>query len=51
MLGIGPGIQSKRDFFLPEAYGDFIFSIVGEEYGFIGTVTIITLFILFMFRG
>ncbi|MBS1495007.1 MAG: cell division protein FtsW [Bacteroidetes bacterium] len=51
ITGIGPGNSIQRDFYLPEAYGDFIFSIVGEEYGFIGTALIITLFALFMFRG
>lgn len=51
VTGIGPGNSIQRDFYLPEAYGDFIFSIVGEEYGFIGTALIITLFALFMFRG
>lgn len=51
ITGIGPGNSIQRDFYLPEAYGDFIFSIVGEEYGFIGTFLIITLFAIFMFRG
>ncbi len=51
ITGIGPGNSIQRDFYLPEAYGDFIFSIVGEEYGFIGTALIITMFALLMFRG
>ncbi|CAN5491251.1 putative peptidoglycan glycosyltransferase FtsW [soil metagenome] len=50
-LGIGPGHSNQRDFFLPESYGDFIFSIIGEEYGFIGTSVIILLFVLLLFRG
>ena len=33
IFGVGPGDSKQRDFFLPESYGDFVFSIVGEEYG------------------
>jgi cell division protein FtsW len=51
LTGVGAGNSFQREFFLPEAYGDFIFSIVGEEYGFIGTVLVITLFALLMYRG
>jgi cell division protein FtsW len=49
--GVGIGNSYQREFFLPEAYGDFIFSIIGEEYGFIGTFIIIILFVLLMYRG
>src|SRR5436309_3168129 len=31
IFGVGPGESKQRDFFLPESYGDFVFSIVGEE--------------------
>jgi cell division protein FtsW len=50
-FGVGPGQSRQRDLFLPESYGDFIFSVVGEEYGFIGAVAIITIFCLIMYRG
>ncbi len=50
-FGIGPGHSNQREFFLPEAYGDFIFSIIGEEYGFIGTIIIVALFGLLLYRG
>jgi cell division protein FtsW len=50
-FGIGPGNSLQREFFLPEAYGDFVFSIIGEEYGFIGTFFTIVLFIIIMVRG
>ena len=51
VTGIGPGHSNQRDFFLPESYGDFIFSIIGEEYGFIGTTLIMILFVLLLYRG
>jgi cell division protein FtsW len=51
ILGVGMGLSKQRDFFLPESYGDFVFSIVGEEYGLIGTLFFMTLFLVIMFRG
>ncbi|MCU0424946.1 MAG: putative lipid II flippase FtsW [Candidatus Kapabacteria bacterium] len=51
ILGMGPGQSRQRDWFLPESYGDFIFSIIGEEYGFIGVVAIIIAFSLILWRG
>jgi cell division protein FtsW len=51
IFGVGPGESKQRDFFLPESYGDFVFSIVGEEYGFIGTVFFLALFLTVMLRG
>jgi len=50
-FGVGPGNSVQKEFFLPESYGDFIFSIVGEEYGFIGTLLIISMFVLILYRG
>ena len=51
LFGVGPGLSKQRDFFLPESYGDFVFSIVGEEYGAIGTIFFMTLFLIIMLRG
>jgi cell division protein FtsW len=51
IFGVGMGASKQRDLFLPESYGDFIFSIVGEEYGFIGTVIFMTLFLTILLRG
>jgi cell division protein FtsW len=51
IFGLGPGNSKQRDLFLPESYGDFVFSIVGEEYGFIGAVVIMGLFVLLAVRG
>lgn len=51
IFGVGPGQSIQKDFFLPESYGDFIFAIIGEEYGFIGATIIILIFVLIMIRG
>ncbi len=51
LFGLGPGESRQRDLFLPEAYGDFVFSIVGEEYGYIGTMLLMAVFFLIMIRG
>jgi len=51
IFGLGPGESKQRDLFLPESYGDFVFSIVGEEYGFVGTIFFMGLFLLIMLRG
>jgi cell division protein FtsW len=51
IFGLGPGGSHQRDHFLPESYGDFVFSIVGEEYGLIGTLFFMLLFLLIFLRG
>jgi cell division protein FtsW len=48
-LGIGNGRQKL--FFLPEPHTDFIFSIIGEELGFIGAVVLIGAFTVLAWRG
>ncbi|MBL7999816.1 MAG: cell division protein FtsW [Candidatus Kapabacteria bacterium] len=50
-LGVGPGQSRQRDWFLPEPYGDFIFSIVGEEYGYLGVILILMGFGIVLWRG
>lgn len=51
IFGVGPGQSLQRDFFLPESYGDFVFAVVGEEYGFIGVLLILTAFGIILWRG
>ncbi|MDD8018215.1 MAG: putative peptidoglycan glycosyltransferase FtsW [Bacteroidota bacterium] len=51
IFGVGMGMSKQRDLFLPESYGDFIFSIVGEEYGLIGTMIFMFLFLTILLRG
>ena len=51
IFGVGPGESRQRDLFLPESYNDFVYSIVGEEYGLIGTMIILGAFFFVMIRG
>lgn len=51
IFGVGPGESRQRDLFLPESYNDFVYSIIGEEYGFIGAVFILAVFLFIMIRG
>jgi len=51
LWGKGMGQGKQKLFYLPAAHTDFIFSVIGEELGLIGVFFIITLFLLFMFRG
>ncbi|MDR9417833.1 FtsW/RodA/SpoVE family cell cycle protein [Gracilimonas sp.] len=50
LLGVGIGKSTQRDF-LPAPYNDFIFAIIAEEYGLVGTMTLILMFTLILFRG
>ena len=47
-VGLGNGIQKL--FYLPEAHTDFVFAILGEELGLVGTTTVILLFTLLVCR-
>jgi cell division protein FtsW len=51
LAGVGIGQSRQRDFYLPESYGDFIYSIIGEEYGFIGAAFLLIVFAFIMIRG
>jgi cell division protein FtsW len=51
LFGVGPGNSNQKEFFLPQSYDDFVFSIAGEEYGFIGVTLVILMFGLFIYRG
>lgn len=43
-FGVGLGESKQKLFYLPESHTDFIFSIVGEELGFLGTASVLVLF-------
>ncbi len=51
IFGVGLGRSQQKLFYLPQSHTDFIFSIIGEELGFIGTVAVILLFAVFIFSG
>jgi cell division protein FtsW len=51
LYGVGMGNSRFRELFIPESYGDFIFAIVGEEFGFIGSLVIISLYLLIFVVG
>lgn len=51
LFGVGPGQNRQSHLFLPESYGDFIFSIIGEEYGFFGLLIVILAFAIIFWRG
>ncbi len=49
-LGVGLGSGIQKLFYLPEAHTDFLFSVIAEELGFLGVVTVIGLFSLLVWR-
>lgn len=51
LLGLGPGNSAQKLHFLPSPHADFVFSIIGEEYGFLGSVIFIALFGVLLWRG
>ena len=51
LFGKGIGQSIQKNLYIPEPHTDFIFSILAEELGFIGAVTVLLLFIVFIWRG
>src|SRR3989337_2109899 len=51
LFGQGIGNSKQSNLFLPESYGDFIFAIIGEELGFIGSVLVIVGYFTIFFAG
>ena len=51
LFGVGLGRSQQKLFYLPESHTDFIFSIIGEELGFLGTSAVVILFGVFIFAG
>jgi cell division protein FtsW len=49
LFGVGPGNSTTRDY-LPQAYNDFIFAIIIEEYGFAGGAFIVFIYMVFLYR-
>jgi cell division protein FtsW len=50
ILGVGPGNSTQRNF-LPQAYNDFIYPIIIEEYGLVGGAFIVFIYLVFLFRS
>ncbi|MFD3000496.1 FtsW/RodA/SpoVE family cell cycle protein [Pontibacter toksunensis] len=50
VMGKGPGNSDQRDI-LPHPYSDFIYSIILEEYGLIGGVAVLFLYLALLYRG
>ena len=51
LFGVGLGDSTQKYLYIPEPHNDFIFSIIGEELGFLGCTLIIILFAVFIWRG
>lgn len=49
--GVGLGRSTQKLFYLPQSHTDFIFSIIAEELGLIGAMTVVGLYIIFFFFG
>nr|MBP3258943.1 putative lipid II flippase FtsW [Bacilli bacterium] len=51
LLGMGFGNSIQKHFYLPEPQTDFIFSIISEEFGFMGVLIVSTLFLILIISG
>ncbi|MFI5170935.1 MAG: FtsW/RodA/SpoVE family cell cycle protein [Chitinophagales bacterium] len=49
ILGVGPGNSTQKDF-LPYPYADFIYATIIEEYGIVGGIIFIFLYLVFLYR-
>lgn len=51
LFGVGLGMSKQKLFYLPASHTDFIFSIIGEELGFVGAASVVLLFAAFTWQG
>lgn len=51
VFGLGFGESRQKYMYLPESQNDFVFSVVCEELGLVGALTVIMLFVMFILRG
>ena len=51
ITGLGLGMSRQKFFYLPAAHTDFIFAIIGEELGLLGTLAIVLGFVAFAYAG
>jgi cell division protein FtsW len=50
VFGVGPGQSVSKALYLPEAQNDFIFAIFGEEYGFVGCIVLLLVYLVLIWR-
>ena len=51
IFGIGLGQSRQKFLFLPDPHTDFVFAVIGEELGFLGSLAVLGLFVVFAWRG
>ncbi len=51
VFGKGIGNSNEKLYYLPEAYNDFIFSVIGEELGLIGVIAVVAFYMIFIYLG
>jgi cell division protein FtsW len=51
LFGVSIGESTQKLFFLPCAHTDYIYAIIGEELGLMGTLVTLLLFVIFLWRG
>ena len=51
LWGVGFGNSAQKYYYLPDAENDFVFAILCEEFGFVGGLLVIILFLIFVLRG
>jgi cell division protein FtsW len=50
LFGVGIGASIQKLFYLPEAHTDFIFAVLAEEFGLLGVITVLAMFLLLVTR-
>jgi cell division protein FtsW len=50
LFGVGIGASIQKLFYLPEAHTDFIFAVLAEEFGLLGVIAVLVLFLLLVMR-
>jgi len=51
VFGLGLGMSKQKLLYLPASHTDFIFSIIGEELGFLGAASVVVLFAVLVWQG
>lgn len=51
LIGVGLGQSTQKLYFLPSAHTDFIYAIIGEETGLAGTLVVLSLYLVVLWRG